>query len=198
MALRRNGLIFVLSGPSGSGKTTLLRNLFKDKALTKKLIKSISYTTRLKRSNERNNRDYFFITEKQFKREQKAKKILEWTKYLGYYYGTSKDFVDKNLSEGSHLVLCLDLKGALAIKRLYPKNTVTIFINPPSLKALRHRIGKRCNKTKKEEIGERLKLARKEIRASSNYDYCLVNRKLERAVRGLREIILREISITEE
>jgi guanylate kinase len=189
------GLIFVVSGPSGSGKTTLLKNLFKDKELKKKLVKPISYTTRPKRSNERHKQDYLFITHKQFQSAQKAKKILEWTKYLGYYYGTPRDFVQWQLNKRKHLVLCLDLKGALTIKRLYPKNTVRIFINPPSLKTLQQRIGARCNKTKREEIKQRLQLAKKEILASSKFDYRIVNKNLNWAVRDLRKIILSEISI---
>jgi len=190
-----HGNIFVISGPSGSGKTTLLKTLLKDKQLNKLLVKSISFTTRPKRSGEKNKRDYFFVTEKQFRQEQKAKKILEWTKYLGYYYATPKDFVESQLAAWKHIVLCLNLAGALTLKRLYPKNTVTIFILPPSLRTLKNRIGRRCSKTKKEEIKQRLKLAREEITCSSRYDYCLVNNELHQAVKTLKDIILKEIGV---
>lgn len=192
---KTKGLIFVISGPSGSGKTTLLKKLLEDKQLKKRLTKSISFTTRTKRSGEKDKKDYFFIAQARFKQELKAKKILEWTKYLGYYYATPKVFVEKQLKKGKHLILCLDLKGAFKIKSLYPKNTVLIFIIPPSLEALRERIGARCNKTRKEEIKERLKLARHELLASCRYDYCLVNKNLPQAVNELRQIILREVGI---
>ena len=186
------GLIFVISGPSGSGKTTLLAKLLKGKGLKNRLVKSISFTTRPKRSTEKNGQDYFFIRQERFRQLQRAKKILEWTKYLGYYYATPKDFVERQLRKGKNLVLSLDLKGALRIKRLYPQNTKTIFIMPPSLGVLRGRIEKRCKKTKKEEIRERLKLAEKEICVSRRYDYCLTNQDLDDAVRKLTEIVLRE------
>lgn len=187
----------MVSGPSGSGKTTLLKKLLHDRSLRKILVKSISLTTRPQRTNEQSGQDYFFIAEKDFRRAQKAKKILEWTRYLGYHYATPKDFVDKQLGQGKHIVLCLDLKGALAVKRFYPENTITIFVAPPSLRMLQQRIGKRCHKTKKEEIRERLNLAREEIRGSCRYDYCLVNNNLAQAVKTLKDIVVNEISMKE-
>lgn len=186
------GLIFVVSGPSGSGKTSLRDKLLCDSKLKTKLVKSVSFTTRPKRSGEKNARDYFFITEPEFRQKLKAKKILEWTRYLGYYYATAKDHVEKRLKSGRHVILCLDLKGALRIKRLYPANTRTIFILPPSIKALRERIERRCNKTDKRETSERIKLARKEVLAARVYDYSLVNKNMEQAVNKLRNIVLRE------
>jgi len=186
------GLIFVVSGPSGSGKTTLRDELLKDKELRKRLAKAISFTTRPKRSGELNKKEYFFITKDEFKRKLQAKKILEWTRYLGYYYATPKDFVETQLKKAKHIILCLDLKGALTIKSFFPKNTVTIFIIPPSFKALQDRIERRCHKTKREEIRERLKIAREELLASRQYDYCVVNNNLAQAVKELKGIILRE------
>ncbi len=190
---KNRGLIFVISGPSGSGKTTLLKKLLTTKELKKRLAKSTSFTTRPKRSGEKNGKDYFFIPKDKFRQKQKAKKILEWTKYLGYYYATPRDYLTEQLKQGKHIVLCLDLKGALKIKRAYPGNTVTIFIAPPSLKVLRDRIEGRCNKTKTEEVKQRLKLARREVIVSHRYDYCLVNKNLHQAVGALRSIILREM-----
>ena len=183
----------MLSGPSGSGKTTLLEKLFQDKELNQKLVKSISFTTRPKRSGERDKKDYFFISQTQFKQKQKAKKILEQTKYSGYYYATPKDFLKRQLQAGKHIVLCLDLRGALKIKRFYPDNTVSIFILPPSLAVLRDRIERRCNRTKAREIRERLEIARGELAASKGYDYCLLNKDLLKAAQELKGIILREI-----
>ncbi len=187
------GEIFVLSGPSGSGKTTLLNHLLEDRFLSRKLVKSVSYTTRPRRSKERGRRDYFFVTKQQFEKAKKAKKILEWTRYLGYYYATPKDFVDKQLSKGKNIVLCLDRRGAFQVKRLYPQNTVTIFVAPPSLESLHQRISGRCPKTGKDEIRGRLRLARKEVRDSSRYDHRLVNKELAQAVKRLKSIIVKEI-----
>jgi guanylate kinase len=189
---KNQGLIFVLSGPSGSGKTTLLGNVIRGVGLRKKLVRSISFTTRPRRSREKNGEDYFFINETEFRQKLKAKKILEWTKYLGYYYATPRDFVEEQVRKNKQIILCLDLKGAARVKRLYRKNTVTIFIMPPSLETLRKRIEGRCSRTRKEEIKQRLRLARRELLASRKYDYCLVNNSLRRAVKELQRIILRE------
>lgn len=187
------GLVFVISGPSGSGKTTLLKKVLTHKSLKPKFVKSVSVTTREKRSGERQGRDYFFVSQDEFNRLKKSKKILEWTKYLGYYYGTKRDFVEDTLHKGKHIVLCLDYKGALSIKKLYPKNTITIFIVPPSIQALRKRIKGRCCKTKDEEVRGRLKLASQELRGVNKYDYALKNSDLKTAVKRLKGIILKEI-----
>jgi guanylate kinase len=195
MALRKKGIIFVISGPSGSGKTTLAKNLLKALDLKDKLVKSVSFTTRPQRPGEVEGKDYFFINERQFRKEQKAKKILEWTRYLGYYYATSKDFIEKNLKVGSHILLCLDLKGALKIKRIYPGNTVTIFIIPPSLKVLRDRIRKRSHATREKEILLRIRLAKKELLAKHSYDHCIFNNELAAAVKGLKKIVLEKINL---
>ena len=193
--MNKRGKIFVVSGPSGSGKTTLRDKLLEDASLRRKFTKSVSFTTRPKRSRERHGRDYFFLKDADFKHKIKAKEILEWTKYLGYYYGTSRSFVSKQLRLGKCIILCLDLKGALEVKRLFPRNSVAIFVFPPSLKTLRQRIEKRCCKTKKEEIARRLKLAKVELSGSRHYDYTVVNKNLERAVRELREIVLDQIHL---
>lgn len=191
--MKEKGLIFVISGPSGSGKTTLTSKIVKDRALKKKLLKPVSFTTRLRRSQEKNGRDYFFITDEQFRGQQRAKKILEWTQYLGYYYATPKDFIEQQLKRGKHIILCLDLRGALKIKRLYPKDSTTVFIMPPSLIELRKRLKKRCNRTKHEEVQKRLELARQEVQAAQKYDYWLVNKNLGQVVKKLKRIILNKI-----
>ena len=190
---KNTSLIFVVSGPSGSGKTTLLKRVLASKPLKKKLVKSISITTRPKRSGEREARDYFFVKPLEFQRLNKAKKILEWTRYLGYHYGTKKDFLEERLTSGKSLALCLDLKGALKLKKLYPENTVTIFIDPPSIRELRKRIEGRCSKTKQEEINRRIRLAVGELKNSRRYDYVLKNKNLSQAEEKLKEIILKEM-----
>ncbi len=190
---KKRGVIFALSGPSGSGKTTLLKKILENKKLKNKLVKSISFTTRPRRSQERRNKDYFFISEKEFKQRKAAGKIAEWTKYLDYYYGTPKEFLTQQLEQGKNIVLCLDNKGVLSIKRIYPESTVTIFIVPPSLRELRERIETRCNKTKREEIKKRLKLANSELLLSAKYDYRIFNKDLDLAIKELQDIVLSEI-----
>lgn len=186
------GRIFVLSGPSGSGKTTLARAVLADTSLHKRLARSISFTTRPRRRGEREGRDYFFLTSDEFRRNLRGQKILEWTRYLGYYYGTARDFVDRTLERSRSLILCLDLKGAQRIKTLYPKDSVTIFIMPPSLEELYRRIRGRRRETSA-EMRKRLAKARQEIAACRRYDYCLVNSDLDDAIERLKEIIRTKI-----
>jgi len=183
------GVIFIISGPSGSGKTTLLKRLTRTRGLAHKLVKSVSFTTRPKRTGEQSGRAYRFISKESFQEKLKQKKILEWTRYLGYYYATPKDFVERNLARGKHLLLCLDLRGARRIKKLYPKNTVTIFVLPPSLSVLRDRITMRCLRTRQEEVAQRLRLARQEIAAKDTYDYYVHNSNLAKASESLKRII---------
>jgi guanylate kinase len=190
---KKGGLIIVVSGPSGSGKTTLVEKLLGTRELKRKLSRSVSLTTRPKRSGERDKKDYFFISGKQFQQARKAKKILEWTRYLGYYYATPIERIAEQLKKAKNIILCLDLKGAETMKALYPGNTVTVFVLPPSQKALLQRITSRCHRTTDREVRERMGLAQKELQAASRYDYCLVNKDLNTAVRQLTGIILGEI-----
>jgi guanylate kinase len=187
--VRGSGKIFVISGPSGSGKTTLAASLLEQPDLRGKLCRSISVTTRSPRSGERNKRDYFFISKAEFKRRLKAKKILEWTTYLGYYYGTDKDFVEDRLLRYKGIVLCLDVVGAMRLKRMYHMRAVTIFVLPPSRKELYRRIRQRSSSTPEHEIAGRLAVAREEIKAAKDYDYRLVNRDLTKAIERLKKIV---------
>ena len=191
---KKLGKIFVISGPSGSGKTTLLSSLIQDQEISKLLIKSRSFTTRPKRSQEKEGQDYFFVSQDEFKYLLKTKKILEWTKYLGYYYGTPRELVETQLRKGKHLGFCLDLKGAALLKKIYPENTVTVFVLPPSLKTLKTRIQGRCKCTDKKEVDQRLRLARRELLAAPSFDYCILNSNLQVALRELKEIILAQIN----
>ncbi len=190
---QKRGLIFVISGPSGSGKSTLLDEILKDPKINRVLSRSVSLTTRPKRSGESSGTHYFFIDNTKFKKLLQTKKILEWTRYLGYYYGTPKDFFKKQRHKLRNIALCLDYKGALQVKRLYPDNTITVFVMPPSLRMLAARIKKRCSKTKDDEVKKRLEMARKEVFYCRRYDHCVVNKDLRQAVKKLKEIILAEI-----
>ena len=186
------GKIFVISGPSGSGKTTLLTSLIQDKKIAKVLVKSCSITTRPKRSGEKEGKDYFFVTQGEFRRLLKAKKILEWTRYLGYYYGTPKGPLEKQLKASKNVGLCLDLKGARILKKLYPNNTVTIFVLPPSLSVLKERIQNRCRRTNQQEVAQRVRLARRELQSAGKFDYRIFNQNLAVALLELKNIFLRE------
>ncbi len=188
----RQSKIFVVSGPSGSGKTTLVAKAVGAKGLRNRLIRSVSFTTRRRRPGEKQGRDYFFISRAQFGQRRRERKVLEWTKYLGYYYATPGDFVEHRLNEGKNIILCLDLKGARRIKHFYPARAVTIFIAPPTLGALKDRIEGRC-RTGKSELKERLKLAGEELGHRRDYDYVVVNNDFPGALKKLQGIIKKEI-----
>ena len=171
-----------------------MTSLTQDKKIRKLLVKSCSITTRPRRSPEREAEEYFFVTLKEFRRLLKAKKILEWTRYLGYYYGTPKAPLEKQLASGKSVGLCLDLKGAKILKRLYPQQTVTIFVLPPSLSVLKERIQNRCRQTNQQEVAQRMLLARRELQAAKQFDYCVLNKNLPTALLELKNIFLRESS----
>ena len=179
----------MVSGPSGSGKTTLAEAVVRVPGLKGVVRRSISCTTRPRRRGEREGRDYFFLTEAQFMRLRSDKKILEWTRYLGYYYGTPKRFVDEQLAHGAHLIMCLDLRGACRLKRLYPRQAVKVFVTPPSLAVLRTRIKMRSPSTSEEEVCRRLRRAKDELAAAGGYDYRVRNDVLRRAVERFAGII---------
>ncbi len=191
--MRAKGAIIVLSGPSGSGKTTLAEMLVREPSLRKKLCRSISFTTRPRRTGERDKRDYFFISEAEFRRKRKAKKILEWTRYLGYYYGTDRDFLEDRLRIFRGIVLCLDVVGALRVKRMFPSRAVIIFVLPPSVKELYRRIRSRAASTTETEINRRLAAAREEVKAARAYDYRVKNKDLRKAIERLTRIVRRTV-----
>lgn len=191
-AHKERGGLFVLSGPSGSGKTTLAQKLLSDKDLAVSLVRSISFTTRPRRHGERDGKDYFFISEKEFLARRRSKKVLEWTKYLGYYYGTARQFVDEQLIENKGLLLCLDIKGAKRIKKEFPREAVTVFLMPPSLSELRRRILSRGTIDPK-ELEARLKRAREEIAVRSCFDHVVVNDSLADASEQVKAIIQKKM-----
>jgi len=190
----KRGHLFVVSGPSGSGKTTIVDALVAAPGLKGLLVKSVSFTTRPKRSYEKDGIDYFFVTKRRFLEERRRKKILEWTRYLGYYYGTPKERIDRRIRQGTHVIFCLDYRGASRIKRLYPADTTIIFVMPPSLAELKKRIRQRCTKTQQTEIRKRLGLAKQELCLARRYDYQFYNKDLKKVLRQLTAIIKDKMS----
>lgn len=184
---KSKGLILVISAPSGCGKTSLIKALLKN---TTNLIRSISFTTRPPRKEERNGVDYNFISEGEFKRRLKKGEFLEWSKPFGHYYATPKGFIKKNINRGRDVILSLDVNGASFFKRNF-KNAVSIYILPPSLKALRNRLISRSAEDLK-EIGKRLRFAKKDISNLKRYDYAVVNDNFNEAVGGLKAVLVAE------
>ncbi len=177
----------MVSAPSGSGKTTLCRKLVGSFSGQRKLVRSISATTRRKRKGERQGRNYFFISRAEFIRRKKASQFLESARVLGNLYGTPRDFIEKHISRGHDVLLSIDVQGARKIKRRGYR-AVFIFIVPPFFQELARRL--RLRKTEsKAEIARRLKLAKKEMQCAREYDYVVVNDKLNLALARLKEII---------
>ena len=182
---KRAGTLFVISAPSGAGKSTLCRELLR-KIPDIKL--SVSYTTRKPRKGETNNIHYTFISQKRFKNMINRGEFAEWAMVHGNLYGTSIKRLKKLNKEGYDIILDIDVQGALQVKTSY-KNAVYIFILPPSMRVLKQRLMNR--KTEPEEaVTVRLDRAKDEILSYKEYDYVIINDKLEKAYRGLESIII--------
>ena len=183
----KKGKLFIISAPSGSGKTTLCSKLIAGRAGKRKLVRSISATTRRRRRGERQGGDYFFISTKEFLKRRRAGRFLEWARVLGSFYGTPRDFVEEHINHGEDVLLSIDVQGALKVKRRGFK-AVFIFILPPSLRELKRRLKRRSTEDKR-EIARRLKLAREEMGFVKEYNYLVLNDKIKTALAKLKEII---------
>ena len=180
----KKATLVVLSSPSGGGKTTICRKILKKH---KDYLYSVSATTRTKRKNEKEGKDYFFLSENQFNRVRKKKELVEWAKVHGEYYATLKKFVDQTEREGKTALFVLDVQGGMAIKKKYPES-VLIFLLPPSLEELKRRLIQRGTDNTG-EIKKRLKTALKEIKFWSKYDYVVINKNLEETVKVVEKIV---------
>lgn len=176
----------MISAPSGCGKTTLLRKLLEDKGLA--FFRSISMTSRPPREDEREGADYYFLSEDDFRTRVKEGAFLEWEENFGNLYGTPKRPIEEALKKGEDVLLSIDVKGAMNIRRAYAAETVLIFILPPSLETLEERLKKR--KTDDSYvISNRLGIAREELAYKDKYDYRIVNDNLSHAYETLKKII---------
>lgn len=180
-------LLIVLSGPSGAGKGTLSKFLVKEMP---NIYYSISVTTRPKRSEEREGKNYFFVDQDTFEDMIKKEEFLEWANVYGNYYGSPKENIKKQLTKGKDVLLELDIQGALQIKKQIPEG-VFIFIVPPSINELRKRIEKRGTDAK-EDIEKRLQCVYDELGYVSEYDYVIVNDNINSALEKLKAIITAE------
>lgn len=181
------GLIFVMSGPSGAGKTTIVKAALKE---MEGIEFSVSYTTRPKRADEIEGVDYFFVDEGTFKKLIENGEFLEWAEVHGHLYGTSKKFVEERLERGINMLLDVDVKGALNIKKVY-KDGIFIFVAPPSFKELKERLMKRHTENK-DNFEKRIEDAKFELSQISKFEYLIVNREINTAVKELISIIIAE------
>lgn len=178
------GKILVISAPSGTGKTTILREVLKRHP---DIVYSVSATTRQKRAGEKDGKDYFFISADEFKTRIEQGEFAEWEKVYDYYYGTLKKFISDTVSSGKHILLELDVKGALSIKKNYPEAAL-IFIEPPSLEVLRERLIKRKTETEA-DLAKRLGRAEMELQQKEHFEYHLINSDIAKAVEDLDNLL---------
>jgi guanylate kinase len=189
MSLRKDGIAVVLSSPSGAGKTTLVKKI----AQENNFKISISYTTRKSRTNEANGKDYFFISEEEFKSLIKNKEFLEYAKVFENYYGSSKSQVFENLNKGKNVIFDIDWQGTEQIKKQKLNyKLVTFFILPPSKSELFNRLKNRDMKDKN-IVEERMKQFNEDIKQWENYDFVVINDDLEKCYNEIIRFINEKI-----
>ena len=182
-------LIYTISAPSGTGKSTLCKAILKQ---IPELSFSVSYTTRPQRNNEINGVDYHFISHSEFQSMIDKKQFAEYEDVHGQFYGTLKSYLDDSIIQGKPLLLELDVKGAISVKELYSKQTLSIFVKPPSKDVLRLRLENRGTDDKA-LIKKRLTRIHMELEYGKMFDVSFVNDDLEVAIKELKHIILTEL-----
>ena len=178
------GELFILSSPAGGGKTTISDILIKE---IPKLKRVITCTTRKPRPSEKDGIDYYFLSKQEFEDRIKKGEFLEYAVVHGNYYGTPKKEVEAELKEGYDLLLVIDVQGMRQVKK-NKKEVVTIFLLPPSIDELRKRMEKRGDS--EEDIKRRIETAKKEIPAWKEYDFVVINDKIQKAKENIKHIIL--------
>ncbi|MDE7231321.1 MAG: guanylate kinase [Oscillospiraceae bacterium] len=185
--MNEKGLLFVVSAPAGCGKDTILNEAFKK---TDKAGYAVSATTRAPREGEVNGVHYHFLTREEFEKKIAEKEVIEFTEYCGNYYGTLRKSVDDLISSGKDAILKIEVEGAMNIRRMFPEACL-VFILPPSWEILEERLRGRGTESE-ETIAARLRQARTEVTFAENYDYLIVNDKLDEAVDDLLAVLRAE------
>ncbi len=180
----KRGILLVVSGFSGAGKGTLMKELVKR---YENYALSISATTRSPREGEADGREYFFLSREQFEKRIADHALIEHAEYCGNYYGTPRDYVEKELAAGRDVILEIEIQGALKIKEQYP-DALLLFVSTPDAAELRRRLSGRGTETE-EVIQKRLCRAAKEAEGIEAYDYIVINDDLETCVKELHGII---------
>lgn len=174
------GKLIIIAAPSGSGKSTIINNVLGDGAAEELNIHfSISATSRAPRGTEKNGVEYFFLTPEEFKQKIADNEFLEYEEvYHDKFYGTLKSQVDKQLAAGENVMFDVDVNGAMRIKKIYGNRALSIFIQPPSIEELRHRLTSRATDAP-EVIEQRIERAKYELSQAENFDEVVVNDQLE-------------------
>ena len=182
----KTGKLIVFSAPSGSGKTTLVRYLLKQSL---PLGFSISATSRQPRGAEKEGEDYYFMSPGQFQKQILQDAFLEYEEvYQGLFYGTLHTELHRLWEQGKHILFDIDVKGGLNIKKKYPDNTLSIFVQPPSIDVLKKRLQNRATDSE-QKIEERIHKAQLEMTFASQFDHILVNDNLEKAKKEAVQLV---------
>lgn len=185
--MNNKGKLIVFSAPSGSGKTTIVKHLLPQEELN--LEFSISATSREKRGDEENGKDYYFLSPREFKNKIKGNDFLEWEEvYANNFYGTLKSEVERIWAKGKHVIFDIDVSGGLRIKRKFPKETLAIFIKPPSIDELKIRLKKRQTESE-DKIKMRVSKASAELATAPLFDVIVVNKELGKAQKKAFDLI---------
>ena len=178
------GNLIVVAAPSGAGKSSLVKALLE---LDSHLAVSVSHTTRPPRGQEQNGREYWFISEPEFRQMADRGDFFEWAEVHGNLYGTSRRAIDARLARGEDVVLEIDWQGALQIKQLFA-HAVLIFILPPSWGELRQRLNRR-GEDPPEVIAQRMANARTEVAQARHFDFVIINGLFETALFDLKTVV---------
>jgi guanylate kinase len=181
---KKKGKLFIISGPSGAGKSSLISDALSG---ISGFAKSVSVTTRPKRKNEKEGEKYLFVSNEQFENLKKNKKLLEFAQYCGYYYGTPRDFVQKQLESGNNIILEIEVQGAMQVKNII-KDAYMIFITVPSITNLKERLCKR-NTENEIEIKKRMETSEDELKYQKYYDCIIINNNYNEALLNLKNLL---------
>ncbi len=193
MKLNERGLLVVISGPSGVGKGTIRKALFE--MPDNNFVYSVSMTTRKPRPGEREGVDYFFVSRQEFEKKIQNGEFLEYAEFVGEYYGTPLNYIEKQLLDGKEVIIEIEVQGALQVREKMSE-AVFVFIVPPSKKALVDRLTNRGTE-RTEDIQRRLEKAEREYNLAYKYDYIVVNDDVYNAADRIYAIIRAEHAKTE-
>lgn len=192
----KGGKLIIFSAPSGSGKTTIVRHLLEQQDLN--LAFSVSATSRLPRGEEKDGAHYYFISVSEFKKHIKNDDFLEWEEvYRDNFYGTLKTEVERLWAEGKNVIFDIDVAGGLRIKKKFPKETLAVFVKPPSVDELKIRLKKRSTESD-DKINMRIAKASVELATAPQFDSIIKNYDLDTALKEAHELVVQFIDDDKE